>query len=82
MQINMKHELWIEDESCQTFCLAGPHGDSARSLLEPDAKLVWSCEASSHFEAVTKYYEYMEWGPYKSDFLDEDKKTYAKLGWE
>lgn len=78
----MKHELWIDDGDCQTFCLAGPHGDSARSLLAPEAKLIWSCEASSFFEAMTRYYEYMGWGAYKSEFPDEDMKTYAELGWE
>lgn len=78
----MKHELWIEDEDGQTFCLAGPHGYSARRLLEPGAKLVWTCEASSYFEAMTKYYEYMGWGEYKSDYPEEDKKAYSELGWE
>jgi len=82
MPTNMKHELWIENEGEQTLCLAGSHGDSARNLLEPGAKLTWTCEASSHFEAMTKYYEYMEWGEYKSDYPVEDKKTYSELGWE
>ena len=78
----MKHELWIEEEDSQTFCLAGPDGDSARNLLDPGAKLIWACEASSHFEAMTKYYEYMRWGEYKSDYPEEDKKTYSEIGWE
>ncbi|MBU2714514.1 hypothetical protein, partial [Zooshikella harenae] len=78
----MKHELWIESEDEQTFCLAGRHGDDARRLLEPGAKLVWTCEASSHFEAMAKYYEYMDWGPYTTDYPEEDKKTYSELGWE
>ena len=68
----MKHELWIENEEEQTFCLAGPNGDDVRSLLAPEAKLVWTCMASSHFEAMTKYYEYMGWGEYKSDFPEQD----------
>ena len=78
----MKHELWIENENRQTFCLTGSHGDSARSLLDPGAKLIWACEASSHFEAMTKYYEYMRWGDYKSDCTEQAKKTYSELGWE
>ena len=78
----MKHELWIEGEDEQTFCLAGPHGDSERSLLELGATLVWTCEASSHFEAMTKYYVYMGWGEYKSDYPVEDKKPYSELGLE
>jgi hypothetical protein len=55
----MKYELWIENEDEQTFWLAAPHGDSASLLLEPGAKFVCTFEASSHFEAMTKYYEYM-----------------------
>ena len=78
----MKHELWIESEQEQTFCLAGPRGKEARSLLLPAAKLVWEVEASSHYEAMTKYYEYMGWGQYTTDFPEQDKKTYSELGWE
>lgn len=78
----MKHELWIESEYEQTFCLAGPHGDSARRLLNSGAELVWTCEAASHFEAMTKYHAYMGWGQYISDYPEEDKKTYSELGWE
>ena len=78
----MKHELWVENEEEQTFCLAGPHGDGARKLLSAEAKLVWSCEAVSHFEAMQKYYQYMGWGEYISDFPELDKKTYSELGWE
>lgn len=82
MSATMKHELWVEDEGEQTFCLAGPHGDSARALLAPGARLVWSCEAPSHFEAMAKYYQYMGWGSYRSDYPEIDKRTYKELGWE
>ena len=78
----MKHELWMDEEELGTFCLAGKHGNGARKLLEPTAKLVWSCEAESHFEAMTKYYEYMGWGQYTTDYPEQDKKTYTELGWE
>ena len=78
----MKHELWTEGEKSQTFCLSGPRGDSARGLLGSGAKLAWTCEAASYFEAMTKYYEYMGWGEYKSGFPEQDKKTYKELGWE
>lgn len=78
----MKYELWIQDETEQPFCLAGPHGDNARRLLEPRAKLVWTCEAPSHFAAMTKYYEYLGWGEYNSEFLEEDKKSYSELDWK
>jgi hypothetical protein len=63
--MKLLHELWVEkDGDGQTFCLAGPLGEEARKLLGPDAKLVWSVEASSHFEAMTAYYQFMGWGQY------------------
>ncbi len=77
----MLHELWVEEDG-QTFCLAGPHGDDARRELGPEARLVWSVEASGHFEAMTKYYEYMGWGEYTTDFPEIDKKTYREWGYE
>jgi len=81
LMVTMKHELWIENADEQTFCLAGPHGNDARCMLEPGASLVWTCEAVSYFEAMSKYYEYMGWGEYKSDYPEEDKKTYSERGW-
>lgn len=78
----MKHELWIEPDNQQTFCLKGPMGDSARSMLAAGAQKVWEVEAASHFEAMTLYYVYMGWGVYKSSFYEHDIKTYVELGWE
>lgn len=72
----MRHELWKEGDTEQTFCLAGPDGDSARKLLPPNAMLVWTVDAESHFEAMTLYYAHMGWGEYKSDYPEEDKKPY------
>jgi hypothetical protein len=60
------HELWIESEEEQTFCLAGPMGDDARKARLPGARLVWTVDASSHFDAMTKYYEHMNWATYTS----------------
>lgn len=77
----MLHELWVEEDG-QTFCLAGPLGDSARKLLGKEAKLVWTVEAESSFEAMTKYYEYMDWGEYRSEWPDLDKRSYKELGWK
>lgn len=78
----MKHELWSNEEELDTFCLSGKHGEDARKLMEPDCKLLWVCEADSHFEAMTKYYEFRGWGIYTSDYPEQDKKTYKDLGWE
>lgn len=66
--MKLKHELWEEDGGTElTFCLAGPRGDGARKLLSSDAKLIWTVEAGSHFEAMTKYYKFMGWGEYTTD---------------
>ncbi|GAB3537092.1 DUF7683 domain-containing protein [Photobacterium alginatilyticum] len=70
------HELWIESDIEQTFCLAEEKGNSAKSLLSPKAKLTWTVSATSHYEAMEKYYQYMGWGHYSSEFLD-DRLPYA-----
>ncbi len=57
-------------------------GDDARKALELGSRLVWTVEAASHFEAMTKYYAHMGWGEYTTDFPDIDKQTYAERGWE
>jgi hypothetical protein len=77
------HELWEdpEDEGGYTFCLAGPHGDEARSMLSRSARLRWTVEAESHFDAMTLYYEHMGWGLYQTD-QDWDRRTYAENGLE
>lgn len=77
----MKHELWLEPDGCQTFCLADAHGDWARRLLHEKAKLIWEVEAESHFVAMTKYYSYMDWGEYQTDFPEQDQIPYTEPGW-
>jgi hypothetical protein len=76
------HELWDDGEDGQMFCLAGPMGDSARALLTATARLVWTVESESHFEAMTQYYRHMDWGAYTTEHPHWDKQTYAELGWE
>jgi hypothetical protein len=44
--------------------------------------MVWTVEASSHFEAMTLYYDHMGWGEYATDFPEIDRQTYAERGWE
>ena len=72
----MKHELWKE-ENGYTFCLADSMGDRARAMMESHAELIWTVEAESHFEAMTKYYKFMNWGAFKTEF-EEDKNPYPK----
>lgn len=65
------HDLWEDvggdQYAHETFCLAGPHGDDARALLSAEARLIWTVEAESHFEAMSKYYSYKGWGIYTTD---------------
>ncbi|CAN5238326.1 hypothetical protein BH18ACI2_BH18ACI2_09010 [soil metagenome] len=63
----LKHELWEDSEGLNTFCLSGPLGDDARKLLGPHAKLIWTVEAGNHFEAMTAYYKFMDWGEYTTE---------------
>ena len=60
------HELWEEHDGRTMVCFAGPAGDAARASLEPGARLSWVFEASSHFDAMTRYHDRMEWAPYNS----------------
>jgi len=76
--MKLKHELWEEGGGTElTFCLAGPRGDGARKTLGPDAKLIWTVEAESHFEAMTLYHEFMGWGEYKTEW-EMDKQPYPE----
>lgn len=78
----MKHELWTNEAGLDLFCLAGPLGDSARELLDLNYRLVWTCDADSHLEAMKKYYTFRNWGEYQTDFPKQDSKTYKEMGWE
>ena len=72
----MKHELWKEKNGYK-FYLAGSLGDQAREMMEEGAELIWTVEADSYFEAMTKYYEFMDWGEYKTEF-EQDKDHYSE----
>ena len=76
--MKLTHELWEENGGARhTFCLAGPPGDNARSFLYPDAKLIWTVEAGSHFEAMTAWYEYMGFGVYEAQ-AEWEKRPYSE----
>ncbi len=64
-----KHEVWIGPDGLPGCCLAGPAGDGARKLFAEDgpATLVWTFEAGSYFEAMTKYNDHLGRGPYTTD---------------
>ena len=66
----LKHELWFDldnPDGLPTCCLAGPDGDGARRLLGEGAKLMWTFEAGSHFEAMTKYNQFLGREPYTTN---------------
>ena len=77
--MSRRHQLWVDPEGLDTFCLAGPEGDEARALLQSGSKLEWEVEASSHFEAMTKYYLYRGYGVYITDFPEHDSVPYDDL---
>lgn len=74
---NVKHEVWQDKEGLTTLCLADKSGDECRKLLEPDSKLIHEFYANSHFEAMTIYYKFMDWGTYTTEF-EIDKQPYDK----
>jgi hypothetical protein len=74
---NVKHEVWEEEGGLKTLCFADERGNGCRNLLAPDSKLIHSFYAESHFEAMTIYYKFMEWGTYTTEF-EIDKQPYDR----
>jgi len=75
----MRHQLWVDIDGLDMYCLAGPQGDAARALLPEGSTLKTVIEATSHFEAMTKYYEYRGYGVYESNFPNLDKTPYVAI---
>lgn len=59
------HELWEdpEDDSLSFGLATG----APPAHLSSSARLVWTVEAASHGEAMTRYYAHQGWAPYKPD---------------
>jgi hypothetical protein len=74
---NVKHEIWEDPGGLTTLCLADERGDYGRQLLQPGSRLIHSFYAGSHYEAMTIYYKFMDWGIYATEF-EVDKKPYDK----
>jgi hypothetical protein len=72
---SIKHEVWQEVGGETMLCYAGELGKQARLTLEPKVKLIHTFYASSHYEAMTIYYQFMDWGIYTTDF-EVDKEPY------
>ena len=65
---NIKHDIWKDKEGMTSLCYSGDLGEESRTILEPDSIIIHSFYADSHFDAMTKYYQYMDWGVYTTDF--------------
>lgn len=74
---NFKHEVWQDKDGCTSLCMSDERGDSFRETLHSDAKLIYEFYAESHFEAMTIYYKYMDWGTYTTEY-EIDKQPYDK----
>lgn len=64
------HEVWeaISDGMIlHTCCLVGPRGDGCRRALESGAQLLTTFEAESHFDAMTRYNQFLGREPYSTN---------------
>jgi hypothetical protein len=73
--VTLVDEVWIDPEGLPGLCLAGPLGDGFRQLQGPGSKFVATIEASSHFEAMTKYNAMLGRGAYATD-CESDRAAY------
>ena len=64
----LKHDIWKDKEGLTALLFSGDLGEEGRATLDNDYEIVHSFYADSHFEAMTKYYQYMNWGAYETDF--------------
>ena len=71
----LKHDIWKDKEGLTALLFSGDLGEEGRATLDNDYEIVHSFYADSHFEAMTKYYQYMNWGAYETDF-EVDKSPY------
>jgi hypothetical protein len=78
MKKGIKHQVWINSEGLTGVCFASSKGDDYRKLMEKNSRLIHTFYASSHFEAMTVYYAYMNWGKYEAIY-EKDKELYDEL---
>lgn len=74
--VNVKHEIWQDDDGQTTMRLADQRGDKYRVLTKSGNKRIHEFYAESHYEAMTLYYRYMGWGKYTSE-SETDNEPYA-----
>lgn len=71
----IKLDIWKNKEGLTALLFSGDLGQEGRNSFEDDYEIVHSFYANSHYDAMTKYYEYMDWGPYDTEF-EVDKEPY------
>ncbi len=71
----VRHDIWRDGKGLTMLAFSGDLGEAARAYLAEGSKLIHSFEATSHFDAMTKYYEFMGWGVYEAEF-EIDKAPY------
>lgn len=77
MKKEIEHQVWKDSEGLTGVCFANSKGDDYRKLIGKNCELIHTFYASSHFEAMTIYYEYMNWGKYQI-VSEQDKEPYVK----
>jgi hypothetical protein len=76
-------------QSLTSLEFAGPRGHASRAHLPPSARLLTTIRASSHYEAMTRYYSLMGWGtyttaqpsdyePYPEEWVEEQRNAGLK----
>ena len=62
----MKYELWhSRDDGSDVYTLLPVDLAHDRSLLEPEARMIWSVEAATWEDACRRQHEFLGWEPYK-----------------
>lgn len=78
---SLLHEVWVETDATggelPSCVLAGPQGDDARRMMSPNARLLTTFTAGSHFEAMTLYYRLRGWGEYQTIY-PQDHESYPE----
>lgn len=70
-------QIWKNPEGLTELVLANEAGNEQRKLMDPGSKIIHTFYANSHFEAMTIYYSFMNWGEYTT-VQKEDKLPYKK----
>jgi hypothetical protein len=74
----IRHEVWEDSEGLTMLFRADKAGNEGWLQPEKNSKLIHSFYASSHYEAMTIYYEFMDWGVYDTPY-EIDKEPYPEL---